>query len=511
MPLKAWGTCFHGLVTNGQLSLPSGALISYPQPDGGECRIIDLPIKGVDNLTTQEKSDLLVNNDVEFLDYEIASGAKMQIAGVATGVDFVYQSPDGKSWGVDTSGISVNGASASGFITLQRLDDFQLDTAAAPPAATYTVPVSLADIGQSAPVILASDTTTPISADMQDFESFKPDGSECIIRLSGQFNVIPEINFGVATLGFLKLMVSGTEASFAATLSVDKNRLQTLGSVSETLATRSNDNWNLYRSFVDDPQQIWVELGDSPPSENYTDVGGISTYKSGFTDSRSISNKLISVQYDKDGNKVYYHLNANWQNVQTHSGFSSTAWSTGNDSVGSFSSSGASTFSITLDNGVDTITLSGSGNKTVSESAVMNGGGSGIVVTNSKTWDRTFDGDFTSKNDSSITTNEVSAQILSFNTDYLGLFASSFELLESQVSFTGSDVDYRAIEVLDELISGFVILAESNGVGVASASGTSRVLTPISKDDTAGVSIDNVTYHPVTGQIVKSPGLVCFV
>lgn len=227
--LTQWGHPWHGLVKAGQLSLPNGAEMSYPQPAGGDwpylqgaTSLIDFGAPGV---TTSPED---AAQGMEWRSVATLSGAESQLYGKALGAgSWIYKAPSGDRWLIrcgQIQGRTAQLVSGGVVITAQRFGELP----AKDRTALHAVPVSLpSDWGQTAPEIKDSDgDPIGLSRLVLRMQMSRPDGGAAIFALD--YDGI-ETDFTPRAFGFAELVLSGDGAGMSAALNIIRTRAQTAG------------------------------------------------------------------------------------------------------------------------------------------------------------------------------------------------------------------------------------------------------------------------------------------
>lgn len=227
--LTQWGHPWHGLVTGGQLALPNGTSMTYPQPATG-----DWPyLQGATSLIDFGAPDVTISQEdaaqgMEWRSVATLSGAESQIYGKALGAGrWIYKAPSGDRWLINAgtiNGRSAEAASLGVSLSVQRFGEFPAEGR----SAVYAVPVQLpADWGQSEPEIKDSGgTPIGIGSLILRLQMVRPDGGAAIFALdySSFAEELPPRAFG-----FAELVLSGDGAGMSAVLNIIRTRSQTAG------------------------------------------------------------------------------------------------------------------------------------------------------------------------------------------------------------------------------------------------------------------------------------------
>lgn len=227
--LTALGSPWHGLVEGGQLSLPNGQSMAYPQPwynewsDAGRTLYQKMPwAPGANRTPEQAVADAAAG--MQWRDDVLISGAGLQLYGQQVN-GWIYAGPDGKPWHIDASLFerASIGTSFSGTLRVALFGRVNVEPE------VYEVPLSLASTGQNTPTLSV--------APRGEVMDITPDGSQAIIMLwaptARPVGNLPALD--KMSVGFLQLTLTGTPGiDFVASLSVLRTREQTLGSVTDT-------------------------------------------------------------------------------------------------------------------------------------------------------------------------------------------------------------------------------------------------------------------------------------
>jgi hypothetical protein len=221
----ALGTPYHGLVSGGQLTLPNGAVIAYPQPEmfgsnfdiAGTSHLVRAP--GVPPVVrTPEQAARDTANGHEWRDTATLTGMRGQLYGQPLN-GWIYIDPVGTRWLVECPSFlgkaaSVTSGSFSETVSLTRFGEFP------GVAESHSYPTTLAGIGQDTPVMSAVYTDNSKAR----VESISSDGGQAIIMLYAPGGTTHRDPFG-----FLLLTISGPGEDAITTLSVLRTREQTIG------------------------------------------------------------------------------------------------------------------------------------------------------------------------------------------------------------------------------------------------------------------------------------------
>lgn len=282
-----WGCPWHGLVKAGQLELPNGEFIDYPQPFGfwyhqgvtHGVRHPDAP--GDPRAPEQVAADAALGR--EWRSSAILAGLGCQLYGKSLGTaQWIYIDPLGARWLASTTLSQVYAATRQ--VTLQRFGDF----GAEPESYTYTFAVP--PYGNTTPAL-------SITSTQFDMCSIKPDGSAALFVMGGVYG--PEIAdiFPWAPLGWIELSLSGPGTDCVPVCEVVKTRAQALGAYSYS------------ENYV--PQREWEQGPNSDPVYGTDDVLGrtIQLYFKFFRSSYLNSNtstlidRIVAMFYSPSGDR----------------------------------------------------------------------------------------------------------------------------------------------------------------------------------------------------------------
>lgn len=506
MIIDVWGNAFHGLCTDGVLTLSNSDQMPYPQPENGNCSVIKFDGQPAVSLPTELQADL-TSKGMEFRNYALISG--YQIAGVSVPYSFIHRDDLGNRWGVDISTLTIQNNQLSGNLTLTRFGDF-VETGVVPIAATQDVAVSLADCGQSSPVLTGNDEFDELTNLRLVFASAHPSGNECVLTIEGKFDQAPASLNGWAPLGFILLDISGG-ATLACAASVYINRADAIGVHSDVITnTYQNEIW-----YFDSPSQSWTTTAPAPD-----DIGFTATFQTGDYDLvASLTNRVLNVIYDSAGVKKRLHFSCNYSDDGTIASPSLT----GEIVSSSFTGDSSGYAMLELAGNELRLDASGTGSGTVSADFIA---GEGIYYDSQATLDATIDSDVTSSTSTNRFLETASSDLFtgsatSFGASillfYKGIFAHKADIEFNSYAASGSDIERTQLRYTKRTDQLYSFNQTKIDVSQQSSYYNFGVLSPISFDATvysiaSGSSDQYATYEPMSGQIVWNSNVpVCFV
>ncbi len=214
---KAWGNPFHGLVQDGQLSLPNGQTRAHVQPSSGDCFLLRVPGQPDVSRTSEEAAaDTAAGR--QWRNYALLSGENHLLYGQALGPQsWIYIAPDASRWQVtcallDGNKTVANAISGGQFVLGLVVKRFG-ELGRGPEG--YTLSVSASDIGLS-----GSWQTSTLKLRIEDISST---GAKVVIGIGRTALVyrglLPE-DGGQHAAAFLLLTISGAAGTHAAALSI---------------------------------------------------------------------------------------------------------------------------------------------------------------------------------------------------------------------------------------------------------------------------------------------------
>lgn len=240
-----WGHPFHGKVSGGQLELPNGTSIAYPQPAGetpeqyGSARALIVP--GVPEVArTPEQAAADTAAGYAWRNVATLSGGRNQLWGKPLD-GWIYIDPAGERWlvrypaGWDSTEHDLSTPLSLTF-RLSRFGVIGGDPE------HYDYPVTLTDWQQSGDPITwypvdSSDGAAPLTTAKLCLDGLQPDGSAAAIMICKRRGSLapspigrrPNVDCCIRhPLGWLELTISGAGRSATVSLSVLRSRAQTL-------------------------------------------------------------------------------------------------------------------------------------------------------------------------------------------------------------------------------------------------------------------------------------------
>lgn len=258
--VTAFGSPWHGRVETNRMRLPNGATRAWPQPSTGDTKLIAFPGLGADRPADAQGR--------QWRTRAILSGDNNQLYGRNLGANaWIWRDNAGARWLVKWPQAAAGNlpAGINTTITLERFGELGKSSQ------SVTLPVVLADCGQSSPVLdVGGNNVTAADARIVDTTT---DGARAIIELTLKDGANP-ITWPVTarwrpSIGYLELALSGAVgADAAATLTVLRSRAQTIGAYTYT----SQDNSErVYARFDSTVQQI----GNCPVYELVETASGV--------------------------------------------------------------------------------------------------------------------------------------------------------------------------------------------------------------------------------------------
>lgn len=239
--VTVWGRPWHGLVEGGTLTLPNGATMAHPSPgDAGDADVLAFRLPGTPAVVRspeQAAADAAAGR--QWLDYALISGRyDRQLYGQSIGGNgtWLYAAPDGSRWLVTLAGVPATHNLTMPWATSVTLDRFG---EIGGEAEQHTVAATLGDWQQEMPGrgydLTYAGTVTSADVAVEDVDT---GGGRAILSISvGTFHRIDR-----RPLGFILFGLSGTPGiDAAATMSVLKSRVETLGVVTWDENSTSSD------------------------------------------------------------------------------------------------------------------------------------------------------------------------------------------------------------------------------------------------------------------------------
>lgn len=244
--LTGFGHPFHGLVEGGQLTLPNGAVMPYPQPIRGDTYRIKKP--GIGPVTrTPEQQARDTAKGYQWWNEAIISGLDCwQIYGTPTG-GWVYCAPSGRNWHV-----AMTSPSPDSLVSSDTLGDITFE---------------VVEFGKFASATPLSDTVIATLADWQigssrfgrvHIEDVAPDGSEAIVSFHSTPN-IKVTNYDTVVCCIIEITV----AEVGNTLEITASVLEDYAAAQEQ-ATFNIPPQQFYSLYFDDP--VYTYCGPSEPT-----------------------------------------------------------------------------------------------------------------------------------------------------------------------------------------------------------------------------------------------------
>ena len=233
-PTALRGNPFHGLVKGGQLTLPNGATMPYPQPVGehwkkGSTELIKHPnAPGITRTPEQQAEDTAAG--LEWWDRAILSGNQLygkELPG------WIYIDPNGDRWLVTTT---LSSAHLSGGVCTVTLARFGV-LGGEPESYAYSVTVP--NMGQATPAISGTTGTR-----VKRYHS-SPAGESAVFEVALEYSQGYELFWRWRAVGWVEVTLSWAGASCAVAIAVRKTRAQTLGVRIEESASLTADNYYL--------------------------------------------------------------------------------------------------------------------------------------------------------------------------------------------------------------------------------------------------------------------------
>jgi len=232
--IEAFGNPWHGWVQGGTLRLPNGATRPWPQPTTGDTRLIAFP--GLPEPRSAEQAAIDFAAGKQWRNTATLSGEEGVLYGQPIGTNaWIWRDASGARWRVSFPlGAVLNfGAGIDTTVSLARFGDF------GQPSATASMPVVLADIGQSAPTLTLGPSGNDITSGLSRVVDTSSDGSRAIIEIvAGADSTLqfPPTQRWRPSLGYLEITLSGSVAGGAASaeIAVLRTRAQTVGTVTRS-------------------------------------------------------------------------------------------------------------------------------------------------------------------------------------------------------------------------------------------------------------------------------------
>lgn len=376
--LTGFGHPWHGLVENGQLTLPNNQTITYQQPDGGDTQRVAVPGQPAVTRTTEQQA-LDTANGWQWWNDAILSGEGRQLYGMDMNGRWIYIDPNGGRWLVeapDLTGGSIDlTAQLSAQVTLSKFGHI------GGADETYTLNVSVADLQQSSPVMSVRippqmNYGNPTTGD-SSVESITATGDKAIVMLHLDYDQ----QIDKRALGFLQLTLTGIPGDqttpVQASLTLLKSRAQTIGTYSRT-TTDAAIRYNCLSHDSDGNAAVsgWVASSDPCSDPNLVGSGTVVEGKTGqSTTTDEVSGRILAIWFDASGAMEELQLDVTVASTDTHN--LPTVTPSGTDTY-TFSGSSvitAETAAYTLSIGGQSYTLSASFDNSTSISSWDNQNG----------------------------------------------------------------------------------------------------------------------------------------
>ena len=263
-----WGHPWHGLVKSGTLTLPNGAQMAYPQPDGGDTNLLSVPgVPPVQRSPEAQLEDAAAGR--QWWTSATLAGRQSQLYSKPLGQGaWIYVDPAGVRWLVETT-LHTNAQYIQNnpqAVMLTRFGEFY----GAPEVHVYPLPAL--NVEQSGPPV-ASSAGSPLEVGMILCRLFSthPQGAAAAFVLTADYTSTSRIN-PLRPVGWLELTLSGLGGACSASLSVMHSRAQTIGEVTDSMPVGDRVQWTLEESWT-----VTTEGGATPP-----DCSGLQTITSAF-------------------------------------------------------------------------------------------------------------------------------------------------------------------------------------------------------------------------------------
>lgn len=309
------GCPWHGLVEGGQLALPNGASMSYPQPTGyawqcGAAALIAHPgAPEVVRDTAAQAADAAAGR--QWRNKAVLAGLA-QLHGVDIGQgSWIYIDPAGDRWLVSTTLHGATATATTATITLKRFGVL----GGAPLEVVHSV--TLPDMGQATP-----DIGKPLSALEISAYHTSPTGSGALFMIGWRYPSATA--YDLRPVGWLEVLISGPGAACSITVEVRKTREQTLGSVGIVEQEPQDTGAWMYVALsvavVDDSQGSPVCSGTitttSTPSLTFSEVGEAGSQRVEVRQGTQVvewDGYLIALWYAPGGAISELSLSQHWQ------------------------------------------------------------------------------------------------------------------------------------------------------------------------------------------------------
>lgn len=206
--LQPWGCPWHGLIKNGQLHLPEGKTLAWPQPTNGDTHLIDFGVPAVDTPAEQSAEGML------WLNKAIICGRTIHGVQLPEG-SWIYRDSNEENWLVTTDLHGSSAALPSRQVKLTRfgvLGGEKIEH-------TYSVPCPdfRADID-------AAYVSEPVPGYMCHMFSARPRGGGAIFRVGGG-----DQSYQYPTSSWLQVQLSGPADNCSIDISILRSAEQTKG------------------------------------------------------------------------------------------------------------------------------------------------------------------------------------------------------------------------------------------------------------------------------------------
>lgn len=248
--VPVWGCPWHGLVSNGQLPLPNGQTMPWPQPGSGQpwergsTALVRHPDAAPITRTPDEAAADAADGR-QWRNQAMISGGTIYGRSLSGG--WLYIDPAGDVWWATTT---LSADHVSGGTCDVRLRRFGVIGGA---PEEYTYEVTVPDMGQASPSI-------PGDLVMSLYHS-APTGAAAVFELAVVFGQTGREWWSRRPVGWIEITLAGPGSSCSPVVSVLRNRAQTLGTYSETPSPYARDDW--FQEFLPDASSRLVR---EPPT-----------------------------------------------------------------------------------------------------------------------------------------------------------------------------------------------------------------------------------------------------
>lgn len=279
-----WGCPWHGLVKGGQLQLPNGTSMAYPQPSAedaghfGDTALITHPLaEAITRSTEEQAADAAAG--YQWRNTAILSGADLY--GKALG-GWIYIDAAGDCWLVTTE---LSWAERAGGLTTFTLRRFGV-LGGAPLEYSYSVAVP--NMGQATPDVFG------VAYRVARYHS-SPTGSAAVFEVAALYTDPASQWWNWRPVGWLEVTLSGPGSECVIAITTLKTRVQTLGSLTRSPLTLTDESYYLQQQ-ADGTGQIVTE--PTPGLTGYRLV--THTIVSG-TDLYGFAGWVVGMYYDSAG------------------------------------------------------------------------------------------------------------------------------------------------------------------------------------------------------------------